>query len=165
MLLHPRNAYSPLVTAFTHLFLSVMPTHFFLFSCSHVVAFILDQMYMSISFAGFIAGQSNILHGCTLSIRELKIADDIYEVNCSISVNTFPTLAIFCVLSKFCFLIYLRVFKLILAGGFYWRLRDSKSPQIFRILLSVLTELNSVVVGMVSILTQISIHSVSFPLF
>ena len=44
----------------------------------------------------------------------------------------------------------LELFTSALADGFYWSLSDSKSPQVFRTLLSILAVLNNAVVWMVS---------------
>ena len=51
------------------------------------------------------------------------------------------------------------IFTPVVTGGFHWSQSDSKSPQLSRTLLSILTNLNSAVVWMVSILVQISCSS------
>ena len=62
--LHPRNACSPLVTAYTHAFLtSWILRHTFLFFQESLCWFyIYDRMNRSTSFARLTAGQGNILH-------------------------------------------------------------------------------------------------------
>ena len=58
---------------------------------------------------------------------------------------------------------WLPEFQKVFIGVFYWNLSVCRSPHVFRTLLCCIADLNNPVIGIVSILSLISMHSHQFP--